>query len=107
MKVDEFVATSLEQIVEGVRRAQQAVDPMGGQVNPHYTSGMRDHIEFDLAVTVEESTKTAGELGVSVWAVKAGTGGASENRNASVSRLRFKVPVAYPIHHDTIARNKK
>ncbi len=104
MKVDEFVATSLEQIIEGVRKAQHAVDPMGGQVNPHYTGGMREYIEFDVAVTVEESTKTGGELGVSIWAVKAGTSGASENRNASVSRLRFRVPVAFPIHHDTLAR---
>ena len=106
MRVDEFVATSLQQIVEGVCRAQRAVESNGGQINPDRGPGLRQFqdVEFDLAVTVEEATKTGGELGVSMWAIKAGTGGASENRNQAVNRLRFKVPIDLPLHRETIGR---
>jgi len=103
--IDDFVATSLAQIIEGVRRAQLAADAHGGRVNPnrtHFTTF--ESVEFDLAVTVQESTKTGGEMGVSIWAVKAETGGSSQSQSTLAQRLRFKVPIALPIHETTLAQ---
>ena len=115
MQLDEFLALTLEQIVRGVTTAQRAVDASGAKINPQVdmadagrldfsTSTVLQDVEFDLAVSVEKSAKTDADLGVSVWAIKAGAGGASETRDTAANRIRFRVPIVLPRHDLTVAK---
>ena len=54
-------------------------------------------IEFDVAVTVTEGTQTKGGIGVFMGAVGLGSQGQSSNQNASVTRIKFSVPLVLPI----------
>lgn len=105
VSLDDFVAVSLEQIVVGIRRAQQAVGEHGARINPQKDSSMKldkrtgtdvQEIEFDIAVTVTESKSSGAKLGVAVLPVVAGIRGGSDREHASVSRIRFSVPVVLP-----------
>ena len=50
-------------------------------------------VEFDVAVTVSEASKTGGGIGVAVGLLNLGSAGQSTNEASSVSRIRFKVPL--------------
>jgi hypothetical protein len=107
VRLDDFVASTLEQLIAGVRRAQEAAGPADAAVNPAVRTGTPgkfdgdtgthiQDIEFDVALTVQSSEKTGGELGVAVWPLKVGIGGASESQHETVSRVRFSVPLRLP-----------
>jgi hypothetical protein len=111
VELKEFVSLALQQIVSGVAEAQNSVE--GGEINPKIWMNQRDAaakmkilesnsgkwihlVEFDVAVTVAEDTKTKGGLGLIVGPVVLGTQGQSSNQSATVSRIKFEVPVAWP-----------
>ena len=115
MELKEFVAETLKQIVGGVKDAQAAVKGEGGEINPPFfisgeaakgilihrehdiPSGKAVHIvEFDVALTVVEGKGTKGGIGVFVGPVGIGTQGQSSSENASVSRIKFQVPITLP-----------
>ena len=121
MELKDFVSISLTQIVEGVIAAQQRVGPTGAFVNPQdKLSKMGDpkgarfveipgtgyylhelqSIEFDVAVTVAESSENKGGIGVATI-LTIGAMQGSESSVQSVNRIRFKVPVAFPLHAKT------
>jgi hypothetical protein len=118
MELKDFVAQSLHQIVQGVKEAQ-ATDT-GAVINPRIddSSGSNpdalkkagrlfevssrlpiEEVDFDVAVTVEESGQAGGKIGagIKVLGLEAGMSGASETRNSSVSRIRFSVLVKLPL----------
>jgi len=108
MQVNDFVATTLEQIVDGVRRAQAAVDKHGARINPpvraaptgrlgHNATLLQD-VEFDIAVTVGESSQSGAGLRVGVPWIGGGVEGGSNREQSAVSRIRFVVPIALPRH---------
>src|SRR5689334_22000057 len=107
MNVEDFVATSLEQIIAGVRRAQNAVEEHGASVNPAIESGpagrvhfgsstLLQDIEFDIAVSVADNAKSGANLKVGIPWVGGGVDGGSERHNSAVSRIRFRVPIVLP-----------
>ena len=113
MNVEEFVASTLEQIVRGVCRAQEAVHAFHGRVSPPVTSGpagrldqdtgtVVEDVQFDIAVTVSEAEKTKAGLMVAMGVVGGGTAAGSESQQAAVSRIKFSVPVALPAHTTTV-----
>lgn len=55
MKLEEFVAESIRQVVAGVKAAQDPVRECGGIVNPARAYETKE-IEFDIAVTTSEGT---------------------------------------------------
>ena len=53
-------------------------------------------VEFDIAVTAVDGKETKGGIGIVVGAIGLGSQGRSEERNTSISRIKFKVPIAFP-----------
>lgn len=110
MQLDEFVKTTLAQIVTGIREAQKEVAMHGGAVNPGVdrvpTSQLvreidgqftllRD-VEFDVALTVTESDRSGAGLRVGIAWVGGNVEGGSNRQHSEVSRIKFVVPVAFP-----------
>jgi len=106
MNIQEFIAESLTQIVEGVKQAQARTEASGAVINPMYrifhsteaaiasdeTGGDVRAVRFDVAVTVEEGK--GGKAGLKVWGLSAE--GGKEARTSSASRVQFNVLVALP-----------
>ena len=112
MKLEDFVAETLMQIVKGVATAQQQAAERGAQINPSQLSCRTDQgtvvlwdkrtgvlgqqVEFDVAVTAVEDKKTKGGVGVFVGPLALGSQGESGKVNQSVTRIKFSVPVLLP-----------
>ena len=95
MDLQEFVKATLTQVVQGVKDANEAITELGGSVSP-CGNVERQMIEFDVALTVETGKESIGKLRVAAWFIEAGTGGGSNAREQTVSRVQFKVPVLFP-----------
>lgn len=112
MNLREFVSTVLQEVVAGVEDAQSSVKG-DSEVNPHIWMAQRADankqkilesnngkwihmVEFDVAVTVAESTGTKGGIGLVVGPVALGSQGASNAQSSTVSRIKFEVPIAFP-----------
>jgi hypothetical protein len=101
MKLQEFVKETLLAVINGVGEAQDALGERGGEVNPYtrgtpkgllYGSKELQYVDFDVAVTVVESTEAS--AGITVLGI-GGKGALSESTN-SVSRIKFRVPIGLP-----------
>ena len=124
MELKQFISQALTAIVEGVAEAQNSTKEHGAFINPggltrttraisddaiwdNTTNNFARLVSFDVAVTVEEGTKTSGKIGVAVGLLNLGTGGASENKQLAVSRIQFAIPVLLPVVEKVNARIKK
>jgi hypothetical protein len=110
MELREFVRSTLLEIVAGVTDAQKALAeedstavinaPMSGHINrPEYRgTGSRslEMVEFDVALTVTETTDKGIGGRLSIAAASIGTQRGSSIENSEVSRVRFQVPIALP-----------
>ena len=111
MELRQFVAESLKQIMLGIADAQEAGGDTDAVVNPrglnHYRTdaqlfqwsddGRRaEKVEFDIAVTTVDGTKTKGGIGVFVGPIGLGSQGQSDNSNSSESRIKFSLVVLFP-----------
>lgn len=111
MKLKDFVAETLKEIVDGVVEAQKYYVEKGGSVNSKNLSFRTDQgfqmwdgntgqpaqlIEFDVAVTTTEGTETKGGIGVFVGPIGLGSQGKSDASNTSSSRIKFSVPIFLP-----------
>ncbi len=110
MELDEFVTTVLTNIVSGIREAQK-VEETGPFVVPGMIGGHEyaKHprvsmkallsstvVDFDIAVTVEESKSKSGGGGLKVAGIGASAEGSSAAKDTRVSRIQFGVPVLLP-----------
>ena len=113
MKLSDFVRETLVEIVAGVTAAD--VDATGARISGatvfdsttksdyHVTSGTyAGDVEFDVAVTVLESSSIDGGIkaGISILGLSGGAGSKSEG--SSGSRVKFAVPVVLPQHEATL-----
>jgi hypothetical protein len=112
MELQEFIKESLIQIVEGVSEAQEEVRSKGAVINPtnlqfdskqipgtgntEKDKNISRLIDFDIAVTTTEGSKTKGGIGIHVGMIGLGSTGQSEAQNSSMSRLKFSVPILFP-----------
>ncbi len=118
MKLEEFITTTLTQIINGVRKAQldtkdSAVEQgETGLVNPRVTYGADDApkgkhyatsggnvvqmVDFDVAVTTQESADVKAGFGVFVAGIGLGTKGGVSSQDSAISRIKFQVPIALP-----------
>jgi hypothetical protein len=118
MDLEEFVESSLRQIITGVRKAQEATrladkDPSEADlVNPaimygadsapkgkHFATMDRNlvhFVSFDVAVTSDETIEAKGGVAIKVagFGINAGAGGTE--KDTVVSRIKFEVPIALP-----------
>ncbi len=96
MKLEDFVAQTLKEIINGVKKAQSDTSQTGAVINTTPPTERSRIVEFDVAVTTTEGTKTEGGAGVFVGPIGLGTRGASDASTSSVSRVKFSVPVQFP-----------
>jgi hypothetical protein len=107
MDLQNFVAETLNQITQGVKEAkkknEQGIAPpvaTGDSLPKHYLRTLSHEavfpVEFDVAVTVSESSSAGGGAGLTVLSVVSLEGGGKRSvENSSVSRVKFSVPVKY------------
>jgi hypothetical protein len=98
MELDEFVRTTLIEIMKGVKSAQQQWAEMvgGGVINPSFgkLSKLVQEVKFDVAVTVGSKTETGGGGGIKVWSIADASGKMNRStENSTVSRIAFSVPI--------------
>ena len=112
MELKDFVAETLQQIVEGVKNAKSAVELNGAAVNPDLLGDYKEHakhgllysgtgkvaqiVEFDVALSVKEGTGTKGGIGVVAGVFALGSQGQSNAENSSLTRVKFRVPLSLP-----------
>lgn len=119
MDIQEFVRSSIIGIMSGIQDAQNEfgqgnsafaplicpawgppLSDIGGSAKGH--ADKIHELEFDLAITVTEasSAKANGTTKVEVIGVYAGELGCSTDssgKQSTISRIRFKIPVRYPL----------
>lgn len=109
MQLRDFVNEVLTQIVDGVRDAQK---PNGGAFvvpagdgghkyadHPRFAASARIKstiVDFDVAITAEDSDKANAKAGVKVFSVQFGVDGEVTSKNSTVSRVQFAVPLLLP-----------
>ena len=115
MELKQFVSTTLVAVVEGVVDAQSKCQEAatGAHINPggllRTTSSISQDaiwdnsennfartVSFDVAVTVEDGSKTDAKVGVLSGFLSLGAGGESSNKQLAVNRVQFSVPVLFP-----------
>ncbi len=110
MNLQEFVHTSLVQIVTGVAEARTACAAHDGIIGPDKVYGQVGEakiitdangrvispVEFDIALAEGNSTDTKGGIGVFLGAVGVGSQGASHGDKSTHSRIKFTVHVIFP-----------
>ena len=109
MKLSEFVQEVLTEIVAGIRAAQSA--PGGAYVvpagdggheyakHPRMSSSSRlksTIVDFDIALTVEDSAKGGGGGALKVFGIGANLQGEVATKDTTVSRIQFAVPLLLP-----------
>lgn len=114
MTVKDFVANTLTQIVEGVEEAQRSVgdrarfapgelkydsqslpDMKAKKSRKSHELPAVEPVEFDLQITGESTTEKNAEGGFQVKVVSFLVGGKSGQRQESVNRVRFQVPIEF------------
>ena len=112
MELQHFVTEALKQVVGGVKDAQAACAETGADINPQGLSFMpnkigegrwdsrtdifAEFVEFDVAVTADQGESAKAGIGIVVGVVSLGSVRATDSKNASMSRIKFRVPVILP-----------
>lgn len=125
MDLRTFVSETLTQISKGIADAQAAnpdvricppvnTSATGGQQSIQGDGKAVQEIIFDIAVTAAENDSTKGEGGIKVFYMSFGASGEHATQNATVSRIKFSLPVLWPVaggiprhgQRPTIAQNE-
>lgn len=117
INLEDFVFEVLRQIINGIKKSQAHAKSNGALINSRtiYRTTKGDlkldisnhginveEIEFDVAVTVSSQGNLKGGMGLFIPAVGIGYQANKETGNSIVSRIKFKVPVAFPPQEETI-----
>lgn len=118
MDVREFVSATLTQIAFGVSDAQIAMRESPARVNPRLLGGnIQGHgpladdgsltrvVEFDIAIEVKAETGTNAKVSVVGGIFGLSAGGQSADASARTSRIKFSVPMSFPISEGLSARS--
>lgn len=98
MELKDFVKKVLTDLVDAVEEAREA-----SSRDMHLTSNQETRtVEFDIAISVEESLGASGKAGIRVLTfAEAGGDIKKENKNSTVSRVQFG------IHIDTLTKDEE
>lgn len=116
MNLKEFVAESLKEIIDGVKEAQDHAKNTNAEVCPsltrfgegkeaYYVSSNTAqkvvYVDFDVAVSAEEGTNKErggrGGIKVAFMKVEAGLDIKKTEKESTISRLQFRLPVVWPV----------
>ncbi|MBV6831148.1 hypothetical protein [Xanthomonas euvesicatoria] len=113
MELREFVTEALLQVSRGIEDAQVKLQEAGStsRINASMTKddtgalvvGGRRHaiefVEFDVAILANSGTETKAGIGLTVASLlNLNAGGKSNESKGTESRVKFRVPVAFPKH---------
>ncbi len=109
MELRQFISDVLESIIVGVKEAESVAVDHGAIINPYKIqtefggnnlgrkTSTKIHgsqlVEFDIALTVEDSSGKDGGAQISVLSVGLGGKLSSSSHNSTVSRVKFAIPV--------------
>ena len=112
MELKEFIKAAITDITDAVYELQKDLNN-GTIVNPTLATGkegitvvlvndetrMMERLNFDIAVTVSETTETDGKVkaGISIFGAKLGT--ESTGKSENMSRMTFSIPLLLPATH--------
>jgi hypothetical protein len=96
MKLDDFIAETLTEIVNGVQKAQKDCTGTNAVIAPQGQLRKMQMVAFDVALTVEKGTQTKGGIGVLSGVVNLGSAGQSENTQTAINKIKFEVPIILP-----------
>ena len=113
MELKDFVTETLVQIAEGIEQAQIRLKENNSEaiINTNVTKDDSGHlvtggrrkpveiVEFDVAILANEGTATKAGVGIAVASLFSLDAGGQSNQSKGVeSRIKFKVPMSYPMH---------
>jgi len=113
MELNDFVTETLVQIAEGIEQAQKNLREKNSEaiINTNMTEtnsgqlvtgGKRNSVEmveFDVAILANQGTATKAGVGLTVASlIKLDAGGQSNQSTGTESRIKFKIPMSYPMH---------
>ena len=118
MNLEDFIAQSLSQIAKGIEKANDELSASKAIVSPKNIKDVQknnpstfgklelrngewsvvQNIEFDVAVTASQGSEAKAGAGISVGAITLGATGKEDNKNTSVSRIKFSIPMLLPLH---------
>ena len=126
MDLKDFVSETLTSILEGVATAQEKAKEVDAFVNPgglmrnvsntsdnsiwdNRTNNFAQQVNFDVAVTAEDSATGGAKVKVLSGILGGDVGGEKANKNSIASRVQFSVPILLPSHDvgDPKARYRK
>lgn len=108
MDLETFIATSLLQIANGLRRAnvdigasleaegRETIDRKYFMLYPQSDAADRA-VEFDVAVTAKSEAKVGGKAKASLWVADAEAGARGSHSQEKMSRVKFLVHVEQSI----------
>jgi predicted ATP-dependent Lon-type protease len=113
IELKQFVTETLVQISEGIEEAQRQLKERGSEARintnmttadaGHLVTGGRrrpvEYVEFDVAILANEGTETKAGIGLTVASLlKLDAEGKSSQTAGRESRIKFRVPMSYPMH---------
>ena len=113
MKLEEFISNSLKSILKGIKDSQSDCKEDGALINPYIgkwdenkldtqyiknKEGARrvSRVNFDIAVSVSNSSETGGNAGINVYALNLSGKLTDKKNNETVSRIQFGVDIVFP-----------
>ena len=108
MELKDFVKATLEQIVEGVASAQEAIAPKRAVINPsemefykdgvwsNYSHAMPQNVEFDVGLTSTDKKGSVEGIGVFLGSINLGKKNDVGVENVAITKVRFSVPLVLP-----------
>lgn len=120
MELKDFIEETLIQIVSGVKAAQDKGLGFGAVISPgHVDSCLKraiykgkeyvfNDVEFEVELTLDKSTENKKGIAVAFGNIGIGAQNKSEAGSASLTRVKFSVPVGLPsIETKQIEKPKK
>lgn len=101
MELDEFIAETLKQVIDGIETAQKYSQKKGkGRIGWSDISHTKDNVrmvEFDVVVTTTDNHQAKGGGGIFVGMVTVGSQVQSGGESQAVNRIRFSIPLFLPV----------
>lgn len=119
IELGEFIEDVINQIFKAIGSVSDNATNPRGIVNPPLSSRPKNKyvsiyiddtkgtlfyvpqmIEFDLAIELKKGHETEGKAGIFVAPIAGGVTGKSDVTNIQTNRIKFSIPVLYPINPD-------
>lgn len=114
MELSEFVSKTIIDIAKGLETAAEVLSDSDIIINPATQDGLAvslrytaddkkryrpaQQIDFDVSVVASNKDVTSGGLRISVMGIGGGVNSESGTGQSHVSRLRFSIPVCFPLY---------